>query len=154
MVCGILPAEKKFTPNFFSCRPNRSTLKKFQIFIIFLCVKFIPFRVLFFTRLELVLKGHFWTLGGVRVPPSQSLIKNWKNTPCFECGWWCSKVLLPFFGLQMSKFFQKVFCGASLSSSSQLENNGHHYYGMKIYFPWHFLGSCLQKRNSQCVKRS
>ena len=96
MVCGILLAEKKFTPNFFSCRANRSTLKKFQIFIIFLCVKFIPFRVLFFTRLELVLKGHFWTLGGAKVPPSQSLIKSWKNTPCFECGWWFPKVLLPF----------------------------------------------------------
>lgn len=108
MVCGILLAEKKFTPNFFSCRANRSTLKKFQIFIIFLCVKFIPFRVLFFTRLELVLKGHFWTLGGVGVPPSQSLIKSWKNTPCLSVGDDSLKFYFRF-GLQMSKFFQKVF---------------------------------------------
>ena len=108
MVCGILLAEKKFTPNFFSCRANRSTLKKFQIFIIFLCVKFIPFRVLFFTRLELVLKGHFWTLGVVGVPPSQSLIKSWKNTPCLSVG----DDSLEFyfrFSFQMSKFFQNVF---------------------------------------------
>ena len=153
MVCGILLAEKKFTPNFFSCRANRSTLKKFQIFIIFLCVKFIPFRVLFFTRLELVLKGHFWTLGVVWVPPSQSLIKSWKNTPCFECGWWFPKVLLPFW-FANEQILPKSFLEPPSSSSSQLENNGQHYYGMKIYFPWHFLGSCLQKRNSQCVKRS
>ena len=153
MVCGILPVEKKFTPNFFSCRANRSTLKKFQIFIIFLCVKFIPFRVLFFTRLELVLKGHFWTLGVVWVPPSQSLIKSWKNTPCLSVGDDSLKFYFRFLVCKWAKS-SKSFFGASFSSSSQLENNGQHYYGMKIYFPWHFLGSCLQKRNSQCVKRS
>ena len=64
--------------------------------------------MLFFTRLELVLKGHFWTLGGVGVPPSQSLIKSWKNTPCLSVGDDSLKFYFRF-SLQMSKFFQKVF---------------------------------------------
>ena len=107
--------------------------------------------MLFFTRLELVLKGHFWTLVGVWVPPSQSLIKSWKNTPCFECGWWFPKVLLPFW-FANEHILPKCFLGTSFSSSSKLENNGQSIMEWKFIFPGTFWGVVCKKEIASVSK--